>query len=128
MMADSLHIEIDNTALLAALDRLGAAAETYLLAAATETANRIAAEARARVARRTGTTAHGIGIDTARTGTGVVVFADRPSNPGLPGWLEFGTKHMTARPFLFASARLEEGAHDRRVRDAIQAAIDEVNG
>ena len=34
-------------------------------------------------------------------------------------------KFMTAQPFLFASARLEEGAHDRRAREAVQAAIDE---
>jgi len=32
---------------------------------------------------------------------------------------------MTAKPFLFVSARLEEGAHDRRAREAVQAAIDE---
>jgi hypothetical protein len=125
-MSDRLTIDVDNRSLLAALDRLGALAEKHVQAAAKETADRIAAEARARVARRTGTTAHGIGVDIARVGSGYVVFADRPDNPGLPGWLEFGTERMTARPFLFASARLEEAAHDRRIRQAVQDAIDEV--
>lgn len=124
-MANLLQIDVDARGLIAALDRLGAAAERHVLNAAGVTAARIAQEARSRVARATGKTAAGIGIDVAKVGAGYVVFAERPEMPGLPGWLEFGTQHMTARPFLFAAARLEEGAHDRRIREAIHDAIDE---
>ena len=45
--------------------------------------------------------------------------------PGLPGWLEHGTKFMTPRPYFFESARLEEGPHRQRVAQAIQNALDE---
>lgn len=126
-MADKLTISTDASGLIAALDRLGAAAEKHVLNAAGVTAARIAADAGARVARRTGLTAQGIGIDIARRGAGYVVFAVRPDQPGVPGWLEFGTEHMAAQPFFFASARLEAGAHDLRMREAIQDAIDEAN-
>ena len=47
----------------------------------------------------------------------------RPAN--LPQWIEFGTKKMQARPFLFSSARLEEGAHVRRISEALTVAIEE---
>ena len=125
-MTDRLRIEIDTGAVLQALDRLGTAAERYLLEAAHETAKAIAREAGARVRRRTGRTARGITVEVARRGLGYVVFVANPDQPGLAGWLEFGTRAMTAKPFLFAAARLEEGAHDRRIRDAIQRAIEEV--
>ena len=124
-MAPLLTIDVDTRALLTALDTLGAVVERHVKAAAKVTAENIAREARARVARRTGKTASGIGIDVARHDTGWVVFAENENMPGLPGWLEFGTRRMIARPFFFASARLEEGPHDRRMREAIQAAIDE---
>ena len=128
-MADTLTIDVDATALLRMLDQLGrSAAAQHLKAAAKVTAERIATEAAARVARRTGKTAAGIKVEETRTGNGYVVFVRRPEMPGLPAWLEFGTKYMTARPFLFASARLEEGPHERRVAQALQEAIDEVQG
>ena len=120
-----LTIDVDTSALLAAFDRIPDLVAKHVTVAAKVTADAIKSEALGRVARRTGTTASGITVDTARAGVGYVVFVDHPDNPGLPGWLEFGTKHMTAQPFLFVSARLEEGAHDRRMRDAIRDAIAE---
>jgi hypothetical protein len=118
-----LTIDADATAVIAALDRLGPVAASYVKAAAKETADRIATEAGGRIARRTGHTAEGITVEETRNGQGYVVFVKNPETPGLPLWIEFGTKFHTARPFLFASARLEEGPHDRRVREAINAAI-----
>ena len=64
-----------------------------------------------------------ITIKETRDGTGYVVFVNQPDNPGLAGWIEFGTIKMTARGFLFTSARLEEGGHMRRLGEAVQAAI-----
>jgi hypothetical protein len=54
----------------------------------------------------------------------VVFAATDPAN--LDIWLEFGTRHMEARPFLHASAQLEEGPHERRIQQAINDAIQEV--
>lgn len=137
---DGLVIDVDTAPLLAALDRL--ASEVVLRhtkAAALVTANRIQAEARARVARRTGLTAQGITVYPTRDGQGYVVmpFNDAlereriaagydQTAENLPIWLEFGTKFMAPQPYFFASAKLEENAHDRRMRQAIQDAIDEV--
>lgn len=124
-MADNFTVEVDTAALFEAMDALMVSAEQHILDAARVTAEAIAREARARVARRTGETARGITVEPARVGIGWIVFADRQDEPGLPGWLEFGTDKMTARPFLFSSARLEEGAHMRRMVDALQQAIDD---
>src|SRR4051812_20964432 len=104
-MADRMTIDVDASGLIAMLDRLGAVAEKHISAAAKTTADAVAREARARVARATGDTMRGITIDTAKIPTGYVVFVNQPDNPGLAGWLEFGTKHMRSRPFLFTSAR-----------------------
>lgn len=128
-MSDHLTIDVDTSSLLAALDRLGVVAEKHIREAALETAGRVASEARARVARATGVTAGAITIDEEKTRPGFRVFvAPTQRAANLPIWLEFGTKRMTARPFLFSSARLEEGAHERRVAAALQDAIDEVGG
>jgi hypothetical protein len=137
-----ISIEVDTRALLAALDAIPAEVHAHLKAAAKLTAENIAAEARRRVARRTGETAAHIVVEETHSGDGYIVWVEpdvRISSHTMPsgrthtqavsynalgGWLEFGTRFMSARPFLFASARLEEGAHDRRSREAIQAAID----
>lgn len=124
-MSDKLTIQVESAALFEALDTLGVSAERHILQASRVTADAIAREATARVARRTGETARGITVEPARVGIGWIVFADRPDEPGLPGWLEFGTDKMTARPFLFSSARLEEGAHTRRMVEALQQAIND---
>ena len=144
-MSKLLAIEVDARGLIAAHDRLGAEAEQYVKAAAKVTAENIAREARARVARRTGETAAHIVAEETHDGKGYVVWVEpdvklslhtskrsgrthtqKVTYNALGGWLEFGTQHMTARPFLFVSARLEEGAHDQRTRAAVQAAIDAV--
>ena len=146
-----LTASVESTALIAALDRLGVSVETYTKPTAKITADNIAREAKARVARRTGETAAGIVVDEDYGKVGYVVRtsdvvsgqerAQRESeinsrasrlranrtyqqeaHVGL--YLEYGTKHMSKREFFFPSVRLEEAAHDRRMRDAIQAAID----
>lgn len=119
-----LDVDVDTAELFAAWDALGDEAEVLIKASAKVTADRIASEARGRVRRATGATAAGIGVEETRDGTGWIVFAARPDNPGLPGWIEHGTKYMPARGFLFVSALLEEGPHLRRVTDALQNAID----
>ncbi|MFM9876850.1 MAG: hypothetical protein ACKVOG_03235 [Rhodoglobus sp.] len=137
-MSDALlKIDVETTGLIAALDSLGAFVFTYTKAAARVTADRIVASARARVRRRTGRTAAGITAQESYDKKGYVVlpFNDaferaliesgndqQPEN--LPIWLEFGTKKMTAKPYFFAAAKVEEQAHDRRMRAAIQDAID----
>lgn len=122
------EIEMDTRAVVAALDRLGDLAGPYVKEAAGVTAERIATEARARVARRTGVTLAGIGVREDASGLGYLVVADRQQFPLLPAWLEYGTKHMNARAFFGPSARLEEGPHMRRIEDAIDKALSDVHG
>ena len=122
-----LRIDVDTAAVIKALtDFAGPVMERHVRLAARTTAERITAEALTRVRRKSGRTARGIRIQSAEVGTGYVVLATNPDNPGLPGWLEFGTERMTAKPFFFVAAQLEEGAYDRRIRTAVQDAIDEV--
>jgi len=123
-VSDRMTIDVDTGPLLAALAAIPKAVLRHLKPAAKISADRIAVEARARVRRRTGKTGDAITVEETRNGEGYVVFVggDRQH---IGSWNEFGTKFMTAQPFLFASARLEEGAHDRRAREAVQAAIDE---
>lgn len=128
-MAKFFTVDADASALLAALDQLGAVAERHVKNAAAVTAGRIQQEARARVRRATGQTAAAITVDEAPAPLGgyrvyVGQMGQRPTE--LPLWLEFGTVKMTAQPFLLSSARLEAGAHERRIAEAIQDAIDEV--
>lgn len=122
-MADLFTVDVDVSGLLAALDRLGAIAEAYTSAAARVTAGNVAREARNRVARRTGTTAEGIGV--VEDDGAYLVQTYRQQFPSLPAWLEYGTKHMSARPFFRPSAQLEEGPHLRRIAHAVQSAIDD---
>ena len=160
-MGDAIRFTVDDSALLAALERLGVSAERYTKPAAKITAERVQREAKARVARRTGLTAEGILVreDYTRTGYVVVtsdVIAEKrdPSarvarggvkphqayrwaartyyqEPHVGLWLEQGTiqgkprSHTAApRPFFDVAAELEQDAHGRRMRDAIQQAID----
>lgn len=125
-MADKFTIEVDTRELLAALDAIPAAVLAYLKEAAKITADNIAREAKGRVARRTGKTGDAITVEKSHDGTGYVVFVANAAAdwPNLDIGLEFGTRYMSPRPFLHVSARLEEGGHDRRSREAIQRAID----
>ena len=128
-MSDAMGVQVTGAAaLIAALDRLGETVERFILPACLETANAIAREAQARVRRRTGHTAQQIRVEPMRDGvdTGFIVRANDPATrKHVESWLEFGTVHMTARPFLFPAARLENAAHDRRIRTAIEDAIAE---
>jgi len=132
-MADKLTIDVDIGALLQALTALGPAAELVCRSASRETASRIqrGAQDRARWGA-TGKTREAITIDEGpeplggwRVYVGPTVDEKghhRPAN--LPRWLEFGTRKMVPRPFLFAAARLEDGPHLERISRAIQQAID----
>jgi len=124
-MADNFTITVDDAALLAAWDQLGDAVHAHLKANAKVTADKIATEAGARIKRRTGRTGDAITVEETRNGDGYVIYVGN-GRQHIGSFLEFGTKYMTARPFLFVSARLEEGAHDRRSREAVQEAIDEL--
>lgn len=114
---------VDTTALTAGLAQLSVDMRLQTKAASEQTAAAVVREARGRVARRTGATAEGIHYEESRDGTGYVVLAVRRATPNLPFWLEFGTRYMTARPFLYASAALEAGGHERRIGDAVTGAI-----
>ena len=119
-----MTIDVDTTAQFAAMDRCVSEIEKALLANSKVTADRIADGARQRARfGATGKTREGITVEKARKGDAYLVFVNRPEMPGLPGWLEFGTKHMAPRPFFFAPARLEEGSHDLRAREAVDDAI-----
>ncbi len=65
-----------------------------------------------------------------RNGTGYVVIVQETTDEAafVPFYLEFGTKDMSKRPYLFTSAALEKPAHARRINEAAQAAIDAVTG
>lgn len=131
-MAPLLTIDADASRLIAILDQLGPAALKHTKPAAKVTADNVKREAIARHKRQllgpsTGQTAAGITVQEDYNREGYVVLSSRQQMYNLPLWLEFGTKYMRPRPYFFSSARLEEGAYDRRMRDAIQAAADEVN-
>lgn len=126
MSEPMLGIEADSAALIAALDRFGDTAELFLLPACLETANAVARGAEARVRRRSGHTAQQIRVEPMSDGEGkgYIVRANDPSSKKhLESWLEFGTVHMTAKPFLFPAAEVENPSHDRRIREAIEDAI-----
>src|SRR4030095_17001935 len=53
-----------------------------------------------------------------------VVLAVRADRPNVGFWLEFGTRYMTARPFLYVSAALEQAGHQRRMAEAVETSID----
>jgi hypothetical protein len=121
-----MNVEADPREAIALLDRFGESAGRFVKPAAKVTADNIADGARTRVRRRTGATAAGIQVKEDFTGDGyVVVSASRPVN--LPAWLEFGTRTMQSFPYLFNSARLEEGPHLRRIEAALQDAADEAD-
>jgi hypothetical protein len=145
-MAPLLTVEADARELLKMFDVYPDRAEMSIKVVAGETAGLIRNEARARVARRTGETASHIVAEESYDKKGWVVWVEpdvlislhtsrtgrqhtqRVTYNALGGWLEFGTKYMTSRPFLFDSARLYEGDHDRRLRESLQEEADRVTG
>lgn len=123
-MAEPLMtVDVDTTALFAAMDAVPAAVLAYLKPAAKITAENIKREQQARIKRRTGKTGDAITVEETHDGTGYVVFVGK-QRTHVAHFLAFGTKFMSGDDFFFAAARLEEGAHDRRGRAAVQEAID----
>ena len=123
-MSDRLTISADTAELFAAIDKIPDAVAAALKENARVTAENIAAEARTRIAHRTFKTRDAIGVAETYKGDGYVVFVG-DDRGHIGSFLEFGTKYMTAKPWLFASARLEETAHDERALDAVQDVIDD---
>jgi hypothetical protein len=123
-VTDAKAIDIDDAAVLAALDTIPDAVLAHLKPESLVTANNVAAEAGQRIARRTGDTAEGITVEETYNGEGYVVLV-RGTRQHIARYLEFSTSRMTARPFLFPSAQLEQGPAIRRARVAVQDAIDE---
>jgi len=121
---DQIALDVENAALLAALDAIPDAVFAHMKPELRVTANNIAAEAGRRIRRRTGETGDAITVDETHNGDGYVVFVGG-TRGHIARFLEFGTSRMKAKPFLFASAQLEAGPALRRARFAIQDAIDE---
>ena len=139
-----LALTWDATRLLSALDLLTSVVQKAELAACQITAENIAREARARVARRGPHPTKAqlarppidqlIRVEPMRNGTGYVVIVQETTEDAayLPFYLEYGGPHVFPaigkRPFFFVSAALEKPAHQQRINEAAQAAIDAVSG
>lgn len=117
------RVTVDTSGAETALSRAAETIAERVDAAAEVSASAVVREAKGRVARRTGETAAGIGYIRANAG-GWLVHAVNPKTPMLPYWLEKGTRYMSAKPFLYASAALELGAHRRRIEEAVGDGID----
>jgi hypothetical protein len=142
-MADGVAFTWDNTKALAALDLLTQVVARFELGACGITAQNIAAEARSRVAKRGPNPTNAqlgrppidqlIRVEALANGTGYVVIVQEPSGDAeyLPFYLEMGGPNVFPeigkRPFFFSSGALEKPAHERRVNEAAQAAIDLVS-
>jgi hypothetical protein len=130
MAENTFTIEVDTAALEASLLKLSWALKPFIKTASQISAANIAREMRARLQRQlsgtsTGRTVAGIGVKPDRSGWGAVVLSGNAVQPMLPRWLETGTTTMAARDFFWASARLEEGAHHRRIKAAVMAGLSE---
>lgn len=130
-MADGFTGTVDASGLLSALKRLSTTtALRYTKPASRVTATRVQLEAQRRVKRATGQTAEGIGVVEMNNGEGYVVYASNRRMPNLPQWLEYGIQQGKPRshtqapnPFFNVAVRLELNAHERRISDAIGAAM-----
>ena len=125
-MADGLTITVDASRVLAALDRLGPVAEFFVRQTAKETADRIVAKAKARVAWLTGDTSRALGVDLLRRGIGYAVVQAPVSvkKRKVPRFLEHGTRYMVAQPYFDVSAADERADHERRLAEALERALD----
>ena len=124
-MSNALIVKVDAATVLAALEQFPAVVEAHLKGAFKATADAIAREAQGRIRRRTGKTGDAIDVQESYDGKGYVVVVAAPRTH-IGRFLEWGTVKMAAKPFLFASAALEEGPGVRRAEEALQAAIDEI--
>lgn len=118
-MADGLTITVQSAELIAMLERLGPSADFVAKEVGLDTAKRIVAEAKTRVARATGKTASGIHWELTRDGKGYIVLAYTAGAQPDPIdiYVERGSRYMYARPFFFASAELEAPGHLRRLEE-----------
>jgi HK97 gp10 family phage protein len=123
-MANKVIVTVDAGDFLDRLDSVPDALRVALNEASKTTANRIATEARSRIRRRTGRTAAAITVALAYRGDGYVVYVGAPRT-FVGRFLEYGTKFMSPKPFLFASARLEEAEHQQRIVEAVLRVLDE---
>jgi len=124
-MADTLMaIEFDTRGFLDLLARVPKSIEARFNKEGRITADRVAAEARRRVAIATGLTHAGIDVEPLEKGSGWAVVSARNPFPNVPIWLESGTVHMEAQPYFDVSVRLEEGPHFRRLAEALQEELD----
>ncbi len=130
-MAEILTVSCDPTELLARLDgqTLGNALKPFIKVASKVSADHIAQEAAARLARQIRGPSSGrtvAGITVKSSGMGWVVRAGNLAVPMLPRWLEGAFQNVARhKPFLMASAALEESAHRERIDGAIQAGLSE---
>lgn len=132
-MPNSFTIDIDATKMREALEgeSLKAVIKGFIKVASRQSADNIAADAKARLERQlsgtsTGATVAGIVVKSDRTGWGWIVDAGNLSTPMLDRWLENAFKNVSRRkPFFYDSARLEEQAHLERIRGAIRSALSE---
>lgn len=136
-MADGFVIDVEEAAVIAALEGFGDFAQPYVNQASRQSAESIEREAVSRLRRQlgafsTGATEAGISSRPADDDNGYIVVSERDPFANLPLWIEKGTKKgkpgshsEPARPFFYVSAELEKGAHFRRLEDALQAAADD---
>lgn len=134
-MASGLGVSVDDAALLAALSHLAdVVIEKHARPVARATADAIAREAQQRVRRSSppaplrDRSAHlNELIRVEEDARGFVVTAhDTKTRLVVDVYNEFGTQFMSAQPYLRPAAELQKGSYERDLRDAIQAAIDEV--
>ena len=124
--------EIEHDSITSAFARLGDAANPVLSDLARETAHTLQREMQGRLRRQTsgtGRTADAITVERSDDGFYRVNsgnMGDRAAN--LPIWLEFGTEHMTARPYFYGAIALEQGTYLRRVEQRLQSAINGLGG
>jgi hypothetical protein len=131
-VANTITVSCDATVLLAKLDglTLGKALAPFIKGAAKVSADHIAAEAAARLSRQLSGTSSGAtvaGIKVKSSGAlGWVVVSGNAKVPRLPRLLERSFKNVARRkPYLMASAALEQSAHTDRIDAAIQAGLSE---
>lgn len=125
-------VTIEQDTLTPAFGRLGEEGARVLKLVAKETAESLQAGVRARLQRQipggTGRTVAAITVEEQTTGYRVTSGEQNPRPANLPIWLEYGTKHMHARPAWNAEILLHNGPYVRRVEEALQRAIDGLGG
>ena len=152
-MADRLmSVEFDIARTLAAFEKLGPAAKALCESASYQTALAVKADAQARMAKRPADisdyTYLNVVIQRRNVGGHVVMTGDRVSakesarrqSLGMKNWrkaykaekhvglwLEFGTRRMRPRPWLFPAAAAQESAHFQRIASAVERAANEAD-